>query len=441
MATIKKRFVIYWWIGETFPFPARLANDILDELTAKGFIEPIYKNCGLVVDSYRMSPYIRSDITIELQGHDFDYFPDIRFACRERCIVNVDAAIIDGRHEFIFKSGTDVKVVYLGRWQNSVTHHIEVPDIKILNALKNMKRLRFLSLRGISLITELPQFISQLTDLKILDLKACHNLEVVPDWIGLLEKLTHLDISECYLLDHMPKGLGALSNLKVLKGFIIGDSKDKNSCTINDLTKLSWLQKLSISTSMKEFPTDLQLHHLQRLKCLQKLKISWSGCILRDKTDDSPKQAQLFSKKTTLTRSFIDQRDPKLPLLELPSSLQKLELEGFPEIDTPGWLWSGNLKNLKKLYIRGGLLCNLDKIVATTVEMLQLKYLSNLEMPWKDIMMLFPNLIYLEKVECPGLNSFPCDQNGVWIRKDNGIDEKCNGKSYSERISTSRLAN
>lgn len=442
MATIKKRFVIYWWIGETFPFPPRLANDILGELTVKGFIEPIYKNCGLVVDSYRMSPYIRSDITIELQGIDFDYFPDIRFACWERCIVNVDAAIIDGRHEFIFKSGTDVKVVYLGRWQNSVTHHIEVPDIKILNALKNMQRLRFLSLRGISLITEIPQFISQLTDLKTLDLKACHNLEVVPDWIGLLEKLTHLDISECHLLDHMPKGLGALSNLEVLKGFIIGDSKDKNSCTINDLTKLSRLQKLSISTSMKEFPTDLQLHHLQRLKSLQKLKISWSGCILRGKTDDSPKQAQLFSKKTTLTRSFIEQRDPKLPLLlELPSSLQKLELEGFPEIDTPGWLWSGNLKNLKKLYIRGGLLCNLDKIVATTVEMLQLKYLSNLEMPWKDIMMLFPNLIYLEKVECPGLNSFPCDQNGVWMRKDNGIDEKCGGRSYSERISTSRLAN
>ncbi|KAL7164158.1 hypothetical protein ACSBR2_040133 [Camellia fascicularis] len=241
---------------------------MLNELTANGFIEPIYKNCGLVVDSYREPPYIRSALTFELEVHAFDYFPDIRFACSERCIVNVNAAIIDGRHEFIFKSGTDVELVYLGRWQNSVTHHIEVPDIKILNALKNMKQLTFLSLRGISLITELPQFISQLTGLKILDLKACHNLEVVPDWIGLLENLTHLDISKCYLLDHMPKGLGALSNLEVLKGFIIGDSKDKNACTINDLTKLSTLRKLSISISMKEFSIDLQLHHLQRLKFL-----------------------------------------------------------------------------------------------------------------------------------------------------------------------------
>ncbi|GMP94433.1 hypothetical protein CsSME_00043896 [Camellia sinensis var. sinensis] len=421
-----KRFVIYCWVGEGFLYsvPAEnVANLTLDVLTAKGFIDPIYKNCGLVVDSYRMPPYIRSAINFKLEGHHFDYYPDIGFACWERCIVNVDAAIIDGRHEFIFKSGTDVKVVYLGRWQNSATHHIEVPNIKILNALKNMKQLTFLSLRGISLITELPQFISQLTDLKILDLKACHNLEVVPDWIGLLEKLIHLNISECYLLDHMPKGLGALFNLEVLKEFIIGDSKDKNSCTINDLTKLSWLRKLSISTSMEEFPTDLQLHHLQRLHLLQMLKISWSGCILRGKTNDSPKRAQLFSKQTTLTRSSTKQHVPELsPSLELPSSLKKLELHSFPEIDTPSWLWSGNLKNLKKLYIKGGLLRNLNKIVATRVEMLQLKYLTETNTP---IMMLFPNLIYLEKVECPGLNSFLCDQNGVWMKKDNGIDEKC----------------
>ncbi|XP_028063907.1 disease resistance RPP13-like protein 4 [Camellia sinensis] len=423
MATMKKRFVIYWCISGCIPFQAEqaelYANGILDGLTAKGFIEPIYKNCGLIVDSYRMPPAIRCVLTTESTVDQFGNLTYRGLTFWDSSIVNVDAAIIDGRHEIIFKRGTDLKVVYLGRWQNSVTHHIEVSDIKILNFLKNMKRLRVLSLRGISLITELPQFISQLTSLKILDLKSCHNLEVVPDWIGLLENLTHLDISGCCLLDHMPKGLGALSNLEVLKGFIIRDSNDEKSCTINNLTKLSNLRKLSISVSMKEFPTDLQLHHLQRLYHLEKLKISWSGCILRGKTDDSPKQAQLFSKQTTLTRSFIEQRDPKLPLLlKLPSSLQKLELEGFPEIDTPRWLRSDNLNNLKKLYIRGGLLCNLDKIVATTVQMLQLKYLSNLEMPWKDIMMLFPNLIYLEKVECPGLNSFPCDQNGVWMKKE-----------------------
>ncbi|THF97292.1 hypothetical protein TEA_020907 [Camellia sinensis var. sinensis] len=350
MATIKKRIMIYWWIGRHIEEEIMLrkmaedfVNEILDELTAKGFIEPIYKNCGLLVHSYKMPSYICSALEIKRNWCTFDYFQHGCLTCWNRCIVNVDAAIIDGRHEIIFKRGTNLKVVYM----------------------------------------------------------ACHNLEVVPNWIGLLKNLTHLDISECYLLDHMPKGLGALFKLQVLKGFIIGDSKDKKSCTINDLTKLPKLRILSISTS---------------------------------KIDDLPKQVQLFSKRTTLTRSFTEQHDPELPLLlELPSSLQKLELECFPEIDTPSWLRFANLKNLKKLYIRGGLLCKLDEIVATTVEMLQLKYLSDFQMHWVDLRRLFPKLIYLEKVECRDLNSFLCDQNGVWMRKyeiGNGIDEKCGGRSY-----------
>ncbi|KAI8019863.1 hypothetical protein LOK49_LG04G02780 [Camellia lanceoleosa] len=176
MATIKKRFMIYWWIGcgycqrDLYEIHLRkMAEDTVDEilhkLTAEGFIEPIYKNCGLDVDSYRMPPYIRSALTI-YEWYGFNHF-SVRCLTRwNRCIFNIDAAIIDGRHEIILKGGTNLKVAYLGRWQSSVTHHIEVSDIKIFNALKNMKQLRFLSLRGISLITELPQFILQLTKLR-----------------------------------------------------------------------------------------------------------------------------------------------------------------------------------------------------------------------------------------------------------------------------------
>ncbi|KAI7993522.1 hypothetical protein LOK49_LG11G01404 [Camellia lanceoleosa] len=174
MATIKKRFMIYLWIGEGLLPPIKsmdqntedeimlgktakdFVNEILDELTAKGFIEPIHKNCELVVDSYRMPRYTRLAVSYELEARGFDYFRDLCFTCWEICIVNIDAAIIDGRHEIIFIRGTNSKVVSLERWQNSVTHHIDVSDIKFLNALKNMKQLRFLSLRGISLIIELP---------------------------------------------------------------------------------------------------------------------------------------------------------------------------------------------------------------------------------------------------------------------------------------------
>ncbi|GMP94995.1 hypothetical protein CsSME_00044222 [Camellia sinensis var. sinensis] len=428
MVTIKKRFMIYWWIGEGHVSPTfststdkeialvktaeEFSNEFLDEFTAKRFIEPIYKNCGLAVDSYRMHPSIHSalnqfcfKVVCTMVTKNRVYTP---FALHE-CFLNVGEAIIDDRFEG-FSKFVNFEIVYLGRWQNPATHHIEVPDTKILNVLKNMKQLRFLSLRGISLITELPQCISQLSNLKILDLNACHNLEVVPKWIGLLRSLTHLDISKCYFLDHMPKELGSLSELQVLKGFIIGDSKEKNSCTIDDLTKLRNLKKLSIYTRMKEFPTRMHLRHIQRLNALQKLKISWSECILRGETDDTSKQAQLHSKLTkALTRSLTEQHDSKLP-----SSLQKLELECFPKMVTPSWLWTGNLTNLEKLYIRGGLLCYLGPIATTTVKMLQLKYLSDLEMRWIDLKRLFPHLIYLEKVECPGLTCFPCDENGVW---------------------------
>ncbi|KAI7993693.1 hypothetical protein LOK49_LG11G01327 [Camellia lanceoleosa] len=161
MATMKKRFVIDR-IGETSLYPEHAervehrANKILNGLTEDGFIKPIYKNCGLVVDSYRIPPAIHRVLTAQPK---LDMFGELTYrglTFWNGSIFNVDAAIIDGRHEISFKRGTNLVVVYLERWQNSATQHIEVPEIKILNFLKNLKYLKFLSLRGISLIKELP---------------------------------------------------------------------------------------------------------------------------------------------------------------------------------------------------------------------------------------------------------------------------------------------
>ncbi|KAL7213228.1 hypothetical protein ACSBR2_015853 [Camellia fascicularis] len=307
------------------------------------------------------------------------------------------------------------KILYLGRWQRSVTHHIEVANTKILHGLKNMNQLRFLSLHGISLIAELPQFISRLTSLKILDLKACYNLDVVPDGIGFLKNLTHLDMSECYLLEHMPTGIGSLSQLQVLKGFIIGHSTDRKSCTIDDLTKLTKLRKLSICISTTGFSTSKQLD-LEKLETLQKLKISWPGYNLQGETDDTPQSKP----HVRLTRSLaFNKRSSSELVMELPFSLQKLELDCIAQTLALSWPVLANLKNLKKLYIRGGLVCYAGPIVAITVEILRLKYLSEFEMYWRDFRILFPNLIYLEKVECPRLTNFPCDENGLWMVREN----------------------
>ncbi|CAL5411118.1 unnamed protein product [Camellia sinensis] len=325
MASIKKKFLIYWWIGEGFlpPNPEDqktkseialaktkedFGNEILGELVAKDFIEPIYKNCSLVTNSYRMLPFIRSALTITAERFGFSPVCTLDLDTlslaqynKYQCLLNVGAAIIDGGPK-LFSKMNHCKILYLGRWQRSVTHHIEVADAKILHGLKNMNQLRFLSLRGISLIAELPQFISRLTSLKILDLKACHNLEVVPDGIGLLKNLTHLDMSECYLLEHMPEDIGSLSRLQVLKGFIVGHSTDKKSCTIAELTKLTKLRKLSVCmNTATEFSTSKNSQlQLEKLKALQKLKISWRGYNLQGETDDTP-QSKPYPK---LTRSL-----------------------------------------------------------------------------------------------------------------------------------------
>jgi len=107
----------------------------------------------------------------------------------------------------------NVEVLQLGRWQDSPFHHIEVGSQEFLKDLANLTQLRYLSLRSISRIFELPSSIVQLERLLILDLKACHNLETLPNDISSMKRLTHLILSQCYLLEGMPKGIDKLTNL------------------------------------------------------------------------------------------------------------------------------------------------------------------------------------------------------------------------------------
>ncbi|XP_028786367.1 disease resistance protein RGA2-like [Neltuma alba] len=136
-------------------------------------------------------------------------------------------------------------VLQLGHWQVSPTHHIAVRDESFLKGLKTQKLLKYLSLRGISRITSLPDSIRELASLEILNLKACHNLETLPAAIASLKKLTHLDVSECYLLESLPTGLDKLTSLQILKGFIIRSSQ-KTPIRIWHLRSLKNLKRLSI---------------------------------------------------------------------------------------------------------------------------------------------------------------------------------------------------
>ncbi|KAI8001822.1 Disease resistance RPP13-like protein 4 [Camellia lanceoleosa] len=450
--------------------PEQFANEFFKKLIEKGFIQPVYKKRSVGVDICKMHPFVRSMVVklakkakffnFDDEGNATENYSGSLRACLKgkglknfeeldklHTLFNVNEAILDFKPEW-FSKMKNLNVLYLGRWQTSPTHHIEVEDtaaLKIKNAnvldgLEDIRHLRFLSLQGISRVTELPESISKLSNLMILDIRACHNLEIIPNGMGLLKNLTHLDMSECYLLDQMPKGLSLLSKLQVLSGFVVGDSESKNSCTIKDLRKLPELRKLSIHTGVDAFPLDSDLRALNQFKKLTKLTIAWGRGSVEAKKDDSRKndigaseQEIAATKKPGLqkaltrlpTSKFAEVSNP-----ELPSQLIKLDLQSFPRMVTPPWLRAFTLKNLKKLYIRGGKFSDLGQFKELEdeelekdkwkVEELRLKYLTDLEMNWRELQELFPDLTYLEKVNCPKLTFFPCDESGVWMNKTMG---------------------
>ncbi|KAI8527105.1 hypothetical protein RHMOL_Rhmol12G0050100 [Rhododendron molle] len=416
VATIKRTPLIYLWIGqgyiseylhsEGYVWDVEVhAGKIFDELIAKGFIEPIYQNCSLVPDSCTMSLSVRSSLYEEakLRGFtsngtfDLDHASVGSLIRQSSCLINVGEAIINFNPE-ILENMKHIRSLYLGRWQSSDTHHIELANAKILHGLNKLNSLTFLSLQGISMITELPTFISELKDLMILDLRACYNLEVIPDKIGLLKSLTHLDMSECYSLENMPKSLAQLSNLQILKGFLIGDfNNNKESCTLHDLSGLQKLRKLNIHISVKDLLSMQDLECLERFEGLKKLTISWG---------------RLQARAEVITEAF--------QFATLPPRLQKLNLECFPMTSLTNWLMPSKVKELKKLYIRGGQLRDLGEIQKhqaerLTVEILQLKHLSNLELHWRELRTLFPKLIYLHQVECPKFFHFQGNERGMWM--------------------------
>ncbi|PIN12534.1 hypothetical protein CDL12_14850 [Handroanthus impetiginosus] len=377
--------------------------------------------------------------------------------------MNVKEQTLDFKPQW-FSKMTNVNLLYLGRWSASPTDHIEVEDTKFLEGLANMQYMKFLSLQGVSNVISLTDSISQLKNVKILDLRACYNLETLPEDIGLLKSLTHLDMSECYLLNHVPKSLSSLTRLKVLKGFVVADDERKSSCELGDLRKLEKLIKLCIYTSLEKFPDKGHVRALGNLKELKKLTIAWGGHTLRAEKKHEKKETEGSSDRTSNGSKPTAELHPKLenssgskptaklhsklenlngskptvklhsklenssglePTAKLPSKLEKLDLKCFPMSKTPSWLEPKNLKDLKKLYIRGGKFSdlgqyqdwNVENKYAWKVETLRLKYLSEIELEWRQLQELFPDLVYLERVSCPKLTFVPCDANGLWINE------------------------
>ncbi|TYI34329.1 hypothetical protein ES332_A03G001900v1 [Gossypium tomentosum] len=383
--------------------------------------------------------------------------------------------------EELFPNMKNIDVLYLGRWERTAERHMEVVDVNFLRGLKNMSKLRFFSLQGISGIKKLPNSIGMLQNLRILDLKACDTLEELPEEVGLLKMLSYLDLSECYLLETIPKDLSKLSKLKVLKGFIISSN---SPCDLTHLTTLSELEKLSISIHDDKFSIkeEESIKQFSKFKSLTKLQIAWgAGGIKKsadrakhpedkNKTSEASKlwptakvlekylklpflgSSKSVPKKGNVTVAAAtakagqdkngdnakkkksgavlqsnvhannkDQggRSPK-PVLQSELKLEKLDIRCYPDKEPPKWLVPKTLTHLKRLYFRCGELSHIpvaNRDERWNVETLRLKYLINIKMDWKQVQKQFPELKLLEKVNCPQITFCPCDASGAWELK------------------------
>nr|XP_023881751.1 disease resistance RPP13-like protein 4 [Quercus suber] len=400
-AVVKRTLLTYWGLGqsilsESHSTPEKIVDEILGEFKDKGLIDPATKKRKYEVTSYkRILLELRTGYGILVKGNEKsskkspsqeklvalfnlnDPSPDVK--------LNSLAKDVD----WLSKMKT-IKVLYLGRWQKSAGYHIEVKSTEFLKELTTMEELRFLSLQGISRINKLPRSIGMLKNLVVLDLKDCNNLEELPEEISKLKKLSY------------PQSQNSKS------GFIIGDPQRKNLGALEDLKGLKKLKKLTIIATRKDFPTPEDLAAFLELKALRKLTIAWG--VQPKKSEEQAKAGELSKHETSplgkAAASSVRLSD------KLPNKLEKLDLQCFP-YSTPTWLKPGDLPMLEKLYVRGGNFATLEKDT-WKVKALRLKYLSGMKTIWRELKELFPDLVYLERVKCPGITLCPCDENGVW---------------------------
>jgi Leucine-rich repeat (LRR) protein len=491
-AVIKKKVLVHWWVGEGFidspssegKTAEETGNEFFRDFISKGIIEPVNKKKRRPSsENCKMEPSIRNAVIDLAKADGFFCFHtegnptanscDSRRACLVKTekgsslrqfnysfhlkkdevhtLFNVNEPYLDFKVDFFLKMKC-AKVLQLGRWEASANQLVEVEDAGFLKGLKNMKDLRYFSLRGISRITEIPDSICRLSNLRILNLNGCQNLEKLPDGIGSLKMLTHLDMSECYLISHMPKGLALLSQLQVLKGFVIRKPRrGGHYCKLVDLAKLENLRKLGIHVDRTHAESEEELRSLREFRSLRSLSVAWSQIYNSSTPRNEAAIQRIVSLRPKLIKKISSLRstpDPTTPASTSPpplASLAKLGLQYFPGPKMPDWLGRLDLQNLKKLYVRGGNLSDLRSEVyhPETVEALRLKYLPELQMNWRGLQALFPKLTYLEKVECPKLSLFPCDENGEWISEANevrGNSDNVTLATISENVSDQKKA-
>ncbi|KAH7662155.1 Apolipoprotein A-I protein [Dioscorea alata] len=475
-SVIKKRLLIYLWIGWGIVVPVKnitaeqVSERCFTELVIKDLVQPIYKKHRQIVDSCRINSNIRQVMISEGEKRRF-FFSErvtdkiltdiiseptllkqgslrvVRYSRKDSlALVNIDEQYLQFKSNVEDQTNSEDEatkidnfaVLQLGRWESEGEKppHTEMESIEFLKNLgderksgsltshfsKKEKTLGYLSLHGVSRITELPDTIGKLDSLIIMDLRACHNLERLPKDMASLKRLTHLDVSNCYLLDQLPKSIASLINLQVLKGFVMGSSRSKDPCKLSDLpAKLTKLRKLSFTVSAGQEHMQPEFDKLKEFTALQSLTITWAVEDDQSKDDGSDNQKEESNPAVATSTAQRENKEQVFADMTIPVQLEKLDIRAFPRKETPQWLLSPDLKKLERLYIRGGKLLSFGAEMSSgSVQVLRLRFLKDLSVEWKTLHEKFPSLKYLEVCECSKLEeNFKefLDVNGIWKKK------------------------
>ncbi|KAM0866861.1 hypothetical protein ACQ4PT_042364 [Festuca glaucescens] len=311
---------------------------------------------------------------------------------RKKVILNISAHVYRLPKALLIKLADQLEVLQLGRWGNSDDHTcMEVEALESLSAIGKLKNLRYLSVRGLSRLTELPSELRRLRRLAILDARGCQSLVIVPSaTVQKLKGLTHLDLTECYMLEHIGRGVSALSELRVFKGFVFGVGKRRrDACRLQHLAKLKKLRKLNLNVTTDANVEKDEMAQLGKLAGLVSLTVTWgerpSVLLATDDTHEH-RLRELLKRWTGLV---------------LPPLLEKLDVRCYPQRELPVGTWLNGHRNLKKLYVRGGEVEELDIPIDNKIETLRLRYLNKFRMNWTNelIPMLNGNMKRIKCVE------------------------------------------
>lgn len=435
---IKRTTLINWWIGEGFVNPIedktaeRVGVECFKKLLQKKLLEPTNnrnrKNKNVTkctIDQAVRSMAIK--IAQDNNFFGFDYEKELHSLCsRSPFIARGMFTVVpptehsDQLVSLLNLSGQTVKfdrqvkykmknlaVLQLGSWDSyPKSHRVRIINPKAFSSfLLSLKSLRYLGLQGVFEIKKLPDNIGELSELIILDLHACHNLESLPLSIGNLTNLTYLDCSDCHSLDHIPNGVQYLTKLQILKGFVMGQSSNPNQADLTHLAKIPLLRKLEMQFGTRSVVSQNQLQDGKLITSLQIVTITW------------------LHYSNTSKRARHD-HNASLSLDWLPSSIEKLDLRGYPLEGIPSELKASSFGKLKALYFRGGNISSLvefswvDQKANWEIETFGVRYLKDVKIESvRDLFTTFPRASCLEILGCPKVAAH---HQGLWVLDTKG---------------------